>query len=175
MASDRAEDAETPRSRGCERIDLERRQRAAMRVIRALVRRASSGARPCRGGAIRVRVGDPHRHPLEERLQAISEIWIYDDGDGLHPLKVERNPMDIATIGLSVVLVTTNCSGPEQPQPPLRMPATRGTRGALVALGVVVGAYAGAYMGEGFGENGWGVGLPLGAVAGGVLAFLATK
>ena len=61
------------------------------------------------------------------------------------------------------------------PQPPLRMPAPRRTRGALVALGAVVGAYAGAYMGDEFGENGWGVGLPLGAVAGGVLAFLATK
>ena len=114
--------------------------------------------------------------------------------------------MDIATIGLSVLLVTANCSGPARPQPrviatavaragqqpamvvraerlarrmapqpPLRMPATRATRGALVALGVVVGAYAGAYMGEGLGENGWGVGLPVGAVAGGMLAFLATK
>ena len=114
--------------------------------------------------------------------------------------------MDIATIGLSVLLVTAPGSGPAPPpprviasalaraaqepatvvraerlarrvapQPPLRMRAPRGSRGALVALGAVVGAYAGAYIGEEVGENGWAVGLPLGAVAGGVFAFLATK
>ena len=114
--------------------------------------------------------------------------------------------MDIAAIGLTVLLVTASGSGPAQPrprviasalaraarepgmvvraeplarrtvpQPPLRMRMARSTRGAFVALGIVVGAYAGAHIGEGLGENGWGVGLPLGAVAGGVLAFLATK
>ena len=111
--------------------------------------------------------------------------------------------MDIATIGVSVLLLTGSAAAPPRPviatalaraaeeparvvgadrlarrtapQPPLRMSAPRGNRGSLVALGVVVGAYAGAYMGEGLSENGWGVGLPLGAVAGGVLAFLATK
>ena len=57
------------------------------------------------------------------------------------------------------------------PQPPLRVPAARPTHGALVAPGgAVVGAYTGAHMGEGLGENGWGVGLPLGAVAGGSCA-----
>ena len=113
--------------------------------------------------------------------------------------------MDIATIGLSVFLVTAQgrAAAPPQPriiatalaraaqnpavagaerltrpmarQPPLRMPATRATRGVFVALGVVVGAYAGAYIGEELGENLWGFGLPIGAVAGGVLAFLATQ
>ena len=113
--------------------------------------------------------------------------------------------MDFATIGLSVLLLTVQGRGPAPPRPviaaalaraatepatvvgadrlarrtapqtPLRMSASRGNRGSLIALGAVVGAYAGAHVGEGFSENGWGVGLPLGAVAGGVLAFLATK
>ena len=60
-------------------------------------------------------------------------------------------------------------------QPPLRMSSPRATRGAIVALGVIVGMTGGAYVAEEMRENAWSYGLPIGAAFGGIVAYLVTK
>lgn len=64
-------------------------------------------------------------------------------------------------------------------RPPLRMTRRRASRGAVVAVGAALGAAAGFWLGYAMTTDGDGegalLGLPVGAVAGGLLTFRLTR